>query len=281
VKTRILMMFMVAALIVGCQATRLSPPILPFADELQEVLDDGLKASNGAGISAAVIVPGYQPWVGVSGYSAVGPDGFVPMWPDMLFQIASIEKTFTAALMLQLVEEGRLSLDDPVSRWVSGYDQIDPSITIRQLLNHTSDIYDWEDNPRSFSGLYQSEGYQAIDWSHFWILDDVMAAGQAEGRVRILNSPEEGCQLQPGEILVAVTTNVGWTPISPRAAAVITDVGAPLSHAAIVARELGIPAMVGCGDATMCLKTGDRVRVDGGRGIVNLERVILAWMEKS
>ena len=86
-----------------------------------------------------------------------------------------------------------------------------------------------------------------------------------------MNSPEEGCQLQPGEILVAVTTNVGWTPIFLRAAAVVTDVGAPLSHAAIVARELGIPAVVGCGNATMLLKTGDRVRVNGGAGTVELK----------
>jgi pyruvate,water dikinase len=51
---------------------------------------------------------------------------------------------------------------------------------------------------------------------------------------------------------------------------VVTDVGAPLSHAAIVARELGIPAVVGCGNATQRLKTGDRVTVDGGRGEVRL-----------
>jgi len=69
---------------------------------------------------------------------------------------------------------------------------------------------------------------------------------------------------------VARTTNVGWTPLFPRAAAVITDVGAPLSHAAIVARELGIPAVVGCIDATMRLRTGDRVLVDGGRGVVEI-----------
>ena len=96
------------------------------------------------------------------------------------------------------------------------------------------------------------------------------SAGQVEGRVRIVDSPEAGSQLQTGEILVAVTTNVGWTPIFPRAAAVITDVGAPLSHAAIVARELGIPAVVGCFNATSVLKTGDRVRVDGGKGTVEI-----------
>jgi rifampicin phosphotransferase len=67
-----------------------------------------------------------------------------------------------------------------------------------------------------------------------------------------------------------VQTDIAWTLLFPRAAAVVTDVGAPLSHAAIVARELGIPAVVGCGNATQLLKTGDRVRVDGGRGVVEL-----------
>jgi pyruvate,water dikinase len=96
------------------------------------------------------------------------------------------------------------------------------------------------------------------------------AAGRVEGQVHVLDGPEQGDQLQVGEILVAVTTNVGWTPLFPRAGAVITDVGAPLSHAAIVARELGIPAVVGCGDATTRLKTGDYVRVDGGTGTVTI-----------
>lgn len=96
------------------------------------------------------------------------------------------------------------------------------------------------------------------------------AAGRVEGKVRILSDPEDADTLLPGEILVATTTNVGWTPIFPRVAAVITDVGAPLSHAAIVARELGIPAVVGCGNATLRLKTGERVMVDGGQGIVHI-----------
>lgn len=99
------------------------------------------------------------------------------------------------------------------------------------------------------------------------------SAGTAQGRVRVLNSPDEGAQLQSGEILVAVTTNVGWTPIFPRAAAVVTDVGAPLSHAAIVARELGIPAVVGCFNATKLLRTGDLVRVDGAQGTVEILKV--------
>ena len=88
--------------------------------------------------------------------------------------------------------------------------------------------------------------------------------------MRRIDSPDEGGELQPGEILVASTTNVGWTPLFPRLAAVVTDIGGSLSHAAIVARELGIPAVVGCGSATARLRSGDRVRVDGGRGVVEI-----------
>ena len=96
------------------------------------------------------------------------------------------------------------------------------------------------------------------------------ATGRVEGVVRRLDGADEGDQLQPGEVLVTMQTDVAWTLLFPRAAAVVTDVGAPLSHAAIVARELGIPAVVGCGDATMRLHTGDRVRVDGGQGEVEI-----------
>ena len=95
------------------------------------------------------------------------------------------------------------------------------------------------------------------------------SAGVVEGRVRVLTEADAGL-LQPGEILVTTVTNVGWTPLFPRAGAVVTDVGAPLSHAAIVARELGVPAVVGCGHATSALHTGDRVRVDGAAGTVEV-----------
>jgi phosphohistidine swiveling domain-containing protein len=96
------------------------------------------------------------------------------------------------------------------------------------------------------------------------------SAGVVEGSVRLLTDAADGVALRDGEVLVTVITNVGWTPLFPRVAAVVTDVGAPLSHAAIVARELGIPAVVGCGNATMILKTGDRVRVDGTAGTVQV-----------
>ncbi|MFC1942890.1 PEP-utilizing enzyme, partial [Chloroflexota bacterium] len=96
------------------------------------------------------------------------------------------------------------------------------------------------------------------------------SAGVAEGLVRRLDSPEEGDRLEQGEILVTSLTNIGWTLIFPRAGAIVTDIGAPLSHAAIVARELGIPGVINCGNATTRLYTGDRVRVDGIEGTVEI-----------
>ena len=96
------------------------------------------------------------------------------------------------------------------------------------------------------------------------------ASGVADGVARVISQVEDADQLSDGEILVTTVTNIGWTPIFPRAAAVVTDVGAPLSHAAIVARELGIPAVVGCRNATMQLHSGDRIRVDGGKGTVEV-----------
>lgn len=99
------------------------------------------------------------------------------------------------------------------------------------------------------------------------------AVGRVEGTVRVLASFDESDQLLPGEVLVTSLTNIGWTPLFPLAAAIVTDLGAPLSHAAIVARELGVPAVVGCGDATTRLHTGDRVLVDGAAGTVTLQAV--------
>lgn len=98
------------------------------------------------------------------------------------------------------------------------------------------------------------------------------SAGRVEGIVRVIRDIRDSDQLQAGEILVAAQTDISWTLLFPRAAAVITDVGAPLSHAAIVARELGIPAVVGCGNATQVLKTGDRVVVDGSAGTVDIQQ---------
>ena len=92
--------------------------------------------------------------------------------------------------------------------------------------------------------------------------------GRATGMVRLIRGPQQFDELKAGEILVASLTAPAWTPLFTRAAAVVTDVGGPAAHASIIAREYGIPAVVGCGDATARLRTGMQVVVDGATGNV-------------
>jgi pyruvate,water dikinase len=136
------------------------------------------------------------------------------------------------------------------------------------LIRGHFDPFQWAANPQRRSDVFDASGKSAP--SSGAITGFPGAPGTVEGRARVVLTVEEGEQLRAGEILVTTVTNIGWTPLFPRAVAVVTDVGAPLSHAAIVARELGIPAVVGCGNATMRLHTGDLVRVDGRRGTVEI-----------
>jgi pyruvate, water dikinase len=92
--------------------------------------------------------------------------------------------------------------------------------------------------------------------------------GVATGVVRVLESPTDESALQGGEILVTHMTSPDWVPIMRRAAAIVTDAGGMTSHAAIVARELGLPCIVGAHNATRVLETGTLVTVDGAAGTV-------------
>lgn len=93
-------------------------------------------------------------------------------------------------------------------------------------------------------------------------------AGVATGRVRVLRSP--GDELEPGEVLVARVTDTGWTPFFATAAAVVTDIGGSMSHASIVAREFGIPAVVGTKNGSQLLTDGQLVEVNGTTGLVTV-----------
>lgn len=93
-------------------------------------------------------------------------------------------------------------------------------------------------------------------------------SGVAVGRVRVLRSPDD--ELEPGEVLVARVTDTGWTPFFGAAAAVVTDIGGSMSHASIVAREFGIPAVVGTKRATQVLTDGQLVEVNGATGVVTV-----------
>jgi pyruvate,water dikinase len=96
------------------------------------------------------------------------------------------------------------------------------------------------------------------------------SSGVAEGVARVVKSVEEIGRLRQGDILVCQVTNPTWAPIFQKISGAVSDIGGSMSHAAIVAREFGLPAVVGTGTATQKIKDGQRIRVDGGRGVVTI-----------
>jgi len=136
----------------------------PIEQKLQETLDRQIQKYGVRGVSAAVIFPDRNVWTGVSGIS----HDTVLIEPDMLFAIGSITKNFVAALTLNLAEEGVLSLDDPLSKWLPAYPHVDGSITIRQLLDHTSGIYMFWENQQIWDDL-------KMDREKIWTPEEVLS----------------------------------------------------------------------------------------------------------
>ena len=96
------------------------------------------------------------------------------------------------------------------------------------------------------------------------------APGRCRGRARLVRDPTDFDRVDAGDVLVAVYTDPGWTPILERAAGLVLEAGGLLSHGAIVARELGIPALVGVADATRIIRDGDTIEIDAAAGGVTI-----------
>ncbi len=141
---RLLVSVLLFATAVSC-----APPRRPLTERLQEALDARVRRSEVEGAAVAVMLPGGAIWLGTSGISHPG----APMQPDMTFAIGSITKNMVAALALQLAEEGKLSLDDPIGRWLPAYRHVNPAITMRQMLNHTSGLYMFWENQQIWDDL--------------------------------------------------------------------------------------------------------------------------------
>ncbi len=101
------------------------------------------------------------------------------------------------------------------------------------------------------------------------LVGEAISPGIIRGRVKVLNTPDEK-PIHPGEILVARTTDPGWTPLFINASAIILEIGGMLQHGALVAREYGKPCVAGIISATEKLKDGQLVEVDGSNGVVRI-----------
>jgi len=113
----------------------------------------------------------------------------------------------------------------------------------------------------------------SAEWDGHVLQGTPASAGRAVGTARVISGPADLGRLEAGDVLVCATTTPAWTPLFASAGALVTDTGGILSHAAIVAREYRLPAVVGCDVATSAIRDGARVEVDGSAGSV---RVTLA-----
>ena len=139
-------------------------PELTLDQKLQKTLDDGILKYHGKGISAAVIFPDGHTWQGAAGIS----HDDVKITTEMLFSAGSTTKSFTAVSIMKMVEDGTLTLDDHIGKWLPVYANIDTTVTIRQLLNHTSGIFNVTENPQVWQDIFS-------DRQRIWSADDVLS----------------------------------------------------------------------------------------------------------
>lgn len=129
--------------ICNCSKDTSTKPESSIQDDLQAALADVFSTYDGKGLSAAVVLPDGEVWLGTAQV-----EGSSPVTQEQIYWIASITKSFTAALTLQLIDEGKLRLDDSLHKFLPVYPYVDSSITIYQLLTHTSGVFDISNHPR-------------------------------------------------------------------------------------------------------------------------------------
>jgi pyruvate,water dikinase len=136
---------------------------------------------------------------------------------------------------------------------------------VPEIIDDPAIVMLWGITRESLDAWLKSEEGDARELKGF-----AASRGVVEGTARVVKSAEEIGRLRDGDILVCQVTNPTWSPVFRKIAAAVSDIGGSMSHAAIVAREYGLPAVVGTGNATRRIRDGQRVRVDGDRGLVTL-----------
>ncbi len=176
-----------------------------------------------------------------------------------------------------LVEEGRLSHPDDI--WFLAWDELSTFWDSPErdwapvIAQRRADLERFQKlNPPV---IITSDGetpvvqYDIQDIPPGALVGNPVSAGVVEGIAHVVRDPQRET-LQPGEILVAAFTDPGWTPLFINAGGLVMEIGGALAHGSVVAREYGIPAVVGVREATQKIRTGQRLRVDGNRGVVEI-----------
>lgn len=165
---------LVGVAVVACAAAA-APTSGQDVSAFQRILDDSVKANRIVGAQAAVRIPGRSPWTGVAGTNRPGE----PMRPDLMIGTGSITKMYTAIAAVVLVDRGVISLGDTVGRWFPGLANVDPAITVEQLVSQTSGIADALSNP-ALSQLVRAEPNRVWEFQQMlpYIGQPLFARGQ-------------------------------------------------------------------------------------------------------
>jgi pyruvate,water dikinase len=171
---------------------------------------------------------------------------------------------------LQRIEDVFFFTKEELLNWLSGSGDMGrlPLLAAQRRWEHQAlaalpDLPPW----------FEMEGDRIVPEQHPAVTGRVLTGlagspGVVTGRAVIVNCPGDHAKVGPGDVLVAPYTDVGWTPLFLIAGAVVTELGGPLSHSCVVAREYGVPAVVNVKAATRLLEDGDEVTVDGDKGVV-------------
>src|SRR5919112_5144328 len=218
-----------------------------------------------------------------------------PLTPDHHFYIDQGTNARVRLVLIaigrKLVEDGRL--DDPedvmylryneLRRLMAGTNSFDAQELVGDRRDQREDAY--ELRPRDWVGTATEEAVGFPYWS-LWAFPEKLnrpapshvgeipglpaSAGVVEGTARVVLSPEQFGEVERDEIIVCRMTSPSWVVLFTKISGLVTDAGGMASHPAVVSREFGIPAVVGTSDATRRIRTGDRVRVNGSTGRVEI-----------
>ena len=194
---------------------------------------------------------------------------------SLLVGLTAIFKRAYRALGEQLVKEGRLADADSIyflfheeieilASAEPGHALRDEALARREALAYQETLR----FPEVMVGRPQPERPNFDGADERLVIGKPVSRGRVEGVVRVVLTLEEAESLEPGEILVAPITDVGWTPYFSIISGLVTDVGSAVSHGAVVAREYGLPAVLNTRNATSILRSGERVILDGDRGTI-------------
>lgn len=194
---------------------------------------------------------------------------------SLLVGLTTIFKRAYRALGDQLVAEGRLADSDSIyflfheeietlAAAPPGHALRDEALARREALAYQETLR----FPEVMVGRPQPERPSFEGADEQLVIGKPVSRGRVEGIVRVVMTLEEAESLEPGEILVAPITDVGWTPYFGVISGLVTDVGSAVSHGAVVAREYGLPAVLNTRNGTSILGTGERVVIDGDRGTI-------------